>query len=122
MPRRPKTPCRYPGCPELVAGRYCEKHQKQEYSNYNKYRREAASKKRYGRTWKKLRNYFIALHPWCEMCLNEGRHTLAEEVHHIKPLGEGGDNSMENLMSLCKHHHSRVTRQADMRRRKNNVT
>lgn len=28
MPRKPKRPCSYPGCPKLVDGQYCEEHQK----------------------------------------------------------------------------------------------
>ena len=24
MPRKPKRPCSYPGCPKLVDGQYCE--------------------------------------------------------------------------------------------------
>ena len=118
MPRKPKKPCGYPGCPELVEGTYCEKHQKLANREYNRYKRNPASNKRYGREWRKIRNYFIAYHPFCKMCLDEGRYVLAEEVHHIKPLNEGGDNSPENLMSLCKGHHSQITRQADIRRAK----
>ena len=26
MPRKPLKPCSYPGCPNLTAGQYCEKH------------------------------------------------------------------------------------------------
>lgn len=26
MPRKPKRPCRYPGCPNLSDGVYCEVH------------------------------------------------------------------------------------------------
>ena len=42
MPRKPKKPCSYPGCPELTDGRYCEKHQKQENAHYEKYDRDSA--------------------------------------------------------------------------------
>lgn len=27
MPRKPKKPCAYPGCPNLTDGRYCPEHQ-----------------------------------------------------------------------------------------------
>ena len=27
VPRRPKSPCSYPGCPNLTDGRYCEEHE-----------------------------------------------------------------------------------------------
>ena len=26
MPRKPKKPCKHPGCPKLVEGMYCEEH------------------------------------------------------------------------------------------------
>jgi len=29
MPRKPKRPCSFPGCPELTDGRYCDMHQRQ---------------------------------------------------------------------------------------------
>lgn len=40
MPRKPKHPCGYPGCPELTDKRYCLKHQKLENRQYEKYDRD----------------------------------------------------------------------------------
>ena len=33
---------------------------------------------------------------------------IAEQVHHVLPLSEGGSNDEGNLMSLCKSCHSRI--------------
>ena len=109
MPRRPKTPCRYPGCPELVDGRYCEKHQKIMDARYEKHDRSPATKKRYGRGWKRIRDRYIAAHPLCEQCIKEGRITVATEVHHKLPLSRGGTHDVRNLMALCTPCHSRIT-------------
>ena len=37
MPKKPKRPCSYPGCPKLTDGRFCEEHQRQENKRYEKY-------------------------------------------------------------------------------------
>ena len=52
MPRKPKRPCSYPGCPKLTDGRFCEEHQRKENQRYEKYDRDPAAKRRYGRAWK----------------------------------------------------------------------
>ena len=109
MPKKPKRPCSYPGCPNLTDGRFCEKHQKQENRRYEKYDRSPEVKKRYGRAWKKIRDRHMAQYPLCEMCKKQGRLAPAEEVHHIKPLSMGGTNDDGNLMSLCKVCHSEIT-------------
>lgn len=109
MPRRPKRPCSFPGCPKLTDGRFCEEHGKVEAKRYEKYDRTPEMKKRYGRTWKRIRDRHIAAFPLCEMCKRKGLVTPAEEVHHIKPLAQGGTNDEENLMSLCKVCHSEIT-------------
>ena len=41
-------------------------------------------------TWKRIRDRYVSTHPLCEMCLKDGRYAKTEEVHHIKPLSEGG--------------------------------
>lgn len=56
--------------------------------------------RKYGRAWKRIRDKYIRDHPFCEKCGG-----IAEEVHHIKPLKEGGNHYKENLMALCKHCH-----------------
>ena len=71
MPRKPKRPCSFPGCPSLTDRRYCEKHQKIMAKRYEKYERSPATKKRYGRTWKKIRDAYVASHPLCELCLKK---------------------------------------------------
>ena len=109
MPYKPKRPCSYPGCPELTYGRFCEQHAKEESKRYEKYDRDPAIRKRYGRAWKRIRDRYISIHPLCEQCMKEGRITPAEEVHHVLPLSHGGTHSEDNLMALCKSCHSRIT-------------
>lgn len=108
MPRKPKRPCSYPGCPKLTDGRFCEEHEKLEAKRYEKYDRDPATKRRYGRAWKRIRDRYMHAHPLCEKCLEEGRLTEAEQVHHIKPLAEGGDHNDGNLMSLCSSCHAKI--------------
>ncbi len=109
MPIKPKRPCSHPGCPELVTGRYCEEHQKLSDRHYNRYQRDPVTKKHYGKHWRKIRDRYIATHPLCESCKGQGRATRAQEVHHIKPLQQGGSHDEDNLMALCKSCHSTIT-------------
>ncbi|WNF36838.1 HNH endonuclease signature motif containing protein [Bacillaceae bacterium IKA-2] len=109
MPRKPKKPCSYPSCPELVDGRYCEEHQKLIDKQYNRYQRDPATRKRYGKQWRRIRDSYINAHPLCEQCKKDGKLTPAQEVHHIKPLSKGGTHDESNLMSLCTSCHSIIT-------------
>ena len=111
MPQKPKRPCRFRNCPRLVNSEsgYCVEHEKLMCSNYNRFGRAPESRKRYNYQWRKLRARFLNQNPLCEMCKRQGRYTQATEVHHIKPLSEGGDNDIKNLMALCHSCHSRIT-------------
>jgi len=109
MPKKPKRPCSYPGCPALVDGRYCEQHQKLADKQYDKYRRDPVHHQRYGKIWKRIRDGYIKAHPLCAECFKQGRLTAAAEVHHVLPLSRGGTNEESNLMSLCKACHSSIT-------------
>jgi 5-methylcytosine-specific restriction protein A len=109
MPYRLKRPCSHPGCPKLTDGRFCEEHAKQEAKRYERYQRNPATRKLYGRTWRKVRDCYRAAHPLCERCLDWGRVTQTQEVHHIKPLAQGGTNDYDNLRALCASCHSEIT-------------
>ena len=102
MPRKPKRPCSYPGCPNLTDGQYCKEHEAVARRQYNKYERAPDINKKYGRAWKRIRDRYAAAHPLCEMCLKEGRMTPVDEVHHIVPISRGGTHARDNLMSLCR--------------------
>jgi len=106
---KPKTPCRYPGCPELTVERYCEEHRKKLDADYNRYQRDPDTAKRYGPAWRKIRNRYLQAHPLCALCEKNGKLQPAQEVHHIVPLGNGGTHADENLMSLCTRCHSTIS-------------
>lgn len=108
MPRRPKRPCSFPGCPNLTDGRFCEEHEKQENKRYETYDRDPAVRKRYGRAWKRIRDSYAAAHPLCERCLKEGKYVPTEEIHHKLPLSKGGTHARENLIALCKSCHAKI--------------
>ena len=115
MPRNPKRPCSYPGCPNLTDGRFCPEHEKMEAKRYEKYDRDPNAKRRYGRAWKRIRDSYAAAHPLCERCLENGVYTPTEQIHHIKPLSQGGTHDRENLMALCKSCHAKIHAEHDDR-------
>ena len=108
MPRKPKHPCGYPGCAKLTEKRYCEEHEKLTAKQYEKYGRNPETRNRYGRAWKRIRDSYAKEHPFCEECFKNGLMVPMAQVHHIKPLAEGGDHSRSNLVSLCVSCHSRI--------------
>lgn len=60
--------------------------------------------RRYGRCWKRIRDKYVAEHPFCQICGKP-----AEEVHHIIPICEGGQHDRKNnLMALCKVCHAQI--------------
>ena len=108
MPKKPKKPCAYPGCPKLTDGLYCEEHKTKANQQYERYGRKYKKNERYGSAWQKVRARYVKLHPFCEECFAQGILTRVEHVHHIKPLDEGGTNDFDNLKSLCQSCHSRI--------------
>lgn len=112
VPRKPKRPCSHPGCPELTDGRFCEEHTKAENKRYEKYDRDPAVRRRYGRVWKRIRDSYATAHPLCEECSKRGVYTATEEVHHVLPLAQGGTHAKDNLIALCKSCHSKIHAQS----------
>lgn len=98
----------HPGCPELTEGRFCEKHEKEENKRYEKYDRNPAVRRRYGRAWKRIRDSYVKSHPFCELCYEKGVLVRTEEVHHKTPLSMGGTHERGNLIALCKSCHARI--------------
>ena len=115
MPRKPKKPCKYPGCPELTEGNYCKAHQKEIDREYNSSR---PYKKLYNSSrWQDLRRYVLNKQPLCVECLKNNRITPATVVDHIEPHKGNEDlfYDINNLQSLCKSCHDRKTVKEDGR-------
>ena len=61
--------------------------------------------------WRKIRAVALVRdHYLCQYCLQEGRLTTAELVHHIKPIEMYPELALvlDNLVSLCGACHNRV--------------
>ena len=116
MPRRPQTPCKYPGCPRLVpyGRKYCDEHEQQCQGE-----RKNAVLRGYGREWQKARKFFLNRHPWCVRFKKKGRLVPATVVDHIKP--HRGDPDLfwdeKNWQTLCKscHDHKTMTEDREIR-------
>lgn len=110
MPRRPKKPCKHPGCPELTDGDFCEGH-----AALHRADRVDASGRGYDGRWRKARKYFLKRHPLCERCKEQGQFVKAEVVDHIVP--HRGDEKLfwdeSNWQALCKSCHDSKTMTED---------
>lgn len=42
-------------------------------------------------------------HEYCEICMD-----YSQPPHHIKTRGSGGRDNHENLIALCRYHHTEV--------------
>jgi 5-methylcytosine-specific restriction enzyme A len=59
--------------------------------------------------WRMARRQQLFQHPLCQYVLEDGSECglVADSVHHIVELEDGGaPRDPENLMSLCRSHHS----------------
>ena len=74
MPRKPNTPCKYPGCAALVpyGTKYCEKHKALHPEEVR-----SAAGRGYGSAWQKARKRTLAAHPLCVECMKEGKYVKA---------------------------------------------
>jgi 5-methylcytosine-specific restriction protein A len=111
MPTRAGTPCKTRTCTGVVHNGLCGTCGSQRRDKDRGYDagRGTAQQRGYDSTWNKLRRMHLADEPLCRDCKAEGRVTMGREVHHINAKRNGGDNSFDNLMTLCKSHHSKRT-------------
>lgn len=115
MPWNARRPCSVPGCPELsIQGHaYCEKHIDRERARRreNDYDRGTAHQRGYTAQWRIARRAFLAAHPLCVRCKEQGRLTPATVVDHIIP--HRGDQRLfwdeTNWQPLCKRCHDKKT-------------
>ena len=108
MPRSPKRPCRFPGCPNLCDhGVYCNDH-----SDYSAdHLHGNAAERGYGGKWRNARARFLRKHPLCVKCRENGKLTPATVVDHIIP--HRGDPVLfwdeNNWQPLCRDCHGEKT-------------
>lgn len=105
MPYRPKTPCKHPGCGELVAyGKdYCNKHKPTHI--------RSAHKRGYNSKWQRDSKSYLKDNPLCVMCKRNGKYVQATVVDHIVPH-RGNQKlfwSHSNWQALCKPCHDKKT-------------
>ena len=96
-------PCLHPGCPALVRTGRCDLHR----------RRPARTPvTSYGHRWRQARLDFLAEHPFCAHCQQQGRMILATDVDHVHP--HQGDVNLfwdeSNWSALCHGCHAVKTR------------
>ncbi|MFH6636532.1 HNH endonuclease [Streptococcus suis] len=112
MPRRPSTPCKHNGCPNLVpyGQKYCDNHKANHQLDA-----KSTTAKGYNAQWNKARLRYLKVHPLCVQCNAKGRLTKATVVDHITP--HRGDQELfwnqTNWQALCKSCHDRKTNTTD---------
>lgn len=62
----------------------------------------------------KQRQRRLNIYPICAHCRDEGVTKLTDEIDHIIPLGQGGEDTDENCQGLCFHHHRLKTATEDV--------
>ncbi|WP_395013568.1 HNH endonuclease [Robinsoniella peoriensis] len=106
MPRKPKKPCRNPGCPNLTESAYCEEHSKQYQPE-----RAGSTERGYNSKWRKARTRYLKEHPLCVRCREYGKLVKAVVVDHVTP--HRGNEVLfwdeSNWQALCKQCHDKKT-------------
>ena len=113
MPRSAPTPCRYPGCAEVVAvPGYCDGHRPLIHRDYGRARRGFDAEVGFyqSKDWRVLRAAVLRESPLCVVCKAKERLIAAGVVDHVVPLKDGGARfDRANLQPLCVSCHNRKT-------------
>jgi 5-methylcytosine-specific restriction protein A len=120
MPSKSKKPCKYPRCPNLTQGVYCEQHtQVKEESKvvnnkqYDKYQRDPKSTAFYNsKAWRQLRQLvFTKQLGLCQECLKDKQLVKGNVVDHIIEIKDDWSKRLDedNLQVLCHGCHQKKT-------------
>ncbi|WP_143295494.1 HNH endonuclease [Burkholderia pseudomallei] len=113
MPRRAPTPCRFPGCAEVLASPgYCAAHRGWAHRDYGRARRTFDAELGFYKSsaWQQCRAAYLRAHPLCAHCSGRGHTVAARVVDHVVPIKDGGARlDWANLQSLCTRCHNRKT-------------
>lgn len=64
--------------------------------------------KRRARAWRELREQILTRDEHiCQFCLATD---IRLDIHHITPVRKGGDDTPDNLITLCSYCHARISR------------
>ena len=98
--------------PDLSPSFGSRKRPRKSQSNWDKYQKKKGNttQRGYGHAWRKLRKQALERDLYlCQICLKSKRLTEATTVDHIKPKAFGGDDTLDNLQSLCDGCHKHKT-------------
>ena len=113
MPRSAPTPCRQPGCPQVLATPgYCDRHRGAQHRDYGRARRGFDEELGFYRSaaWRSARAALLREEPLCRACRAGGRLAPATVVDHVRPIKDGGARfDPANLQPLCAPCHNRKT-------------
>lgn len=106
MPRKPRTPCTIPGCPELTRGGRCVAHEREATKQ-----RVTPGASAYGRSWPRIRHSYLYQNPWCVLCGRSASVADHFPLSRKKLLSQGASNpdAFGNLRPLCTSCHNRET-------------
>lgn len=117
MPSRPQTPCRHPGCPQLIPSPgYCSAHQQHDSRRAYDARRRGNQQTtiRNSAQWQKVRGIHRQVEPLCRDPFGDhnGFPAPNEQSHHILPLATHPELAFDlsNLAALCTACHAKVER------------
>ena len=121
MPIAAPTPCRHPGCGEVLATPgYCDSHRVAVHRDYGRARRGFDTERGFYQSaaWRAVRAAFLREHPVCTRCEGRGRVVAAVVADHIQPLKDGGARfDWANLQGLCVPCHNSKTAGETAKRR-----
>lgn len=106
----PMRPCRRCGVSHRNANGFCDNHQALAVGWSARQRGKTTTQRGYGHSWRVIRDRILKRDKYCCVkCRELGFVVKATDVDHIVPKEFGGDDSDENLQSLCKVHHKEKT-------------
>lgn len=116
----PMRPCRRCGVAHGNANGYCDKHQALAVGWTARQKGKTTTQRGYGYAWRLTRDRVLRRDKYCcVMCGAASWVVPATDVDHIVPKEFGGDDSDDNLQSLCKDHHKVKTQSESALSRKN---
>lgn len=105
-------PCRAAGCPALVYDNsgFCDRHADRRVGWRSDKERGNRHQRGLGSDYDRLRPHIVARDKGlCQPCLRGGVVRAFDQVDHIKPRSQGGENTPQNLECICTQCHTAKT-------------